>query len=41
VVLQLLDALCEGGREDWDWVAIALETQRRSGIASAQEPKTA
>lgn len=30
---QLLDAMCEGGRADWDWCALALEVQRRSGLA--------
>lgn len=30
---QLLDALCEGGRADWDWCAVALEVQRRSGLS--------
>ncbi|MFC5498942.1 NAD(P)-dependent oxidoreductase [Caenimonas terrae] len=30
---QLLDALCEGGRADWDWSAMALEVQKLSGMA--------
>lgn len=37
---QLLDALCEGGRAEWDWSAVALEVQQRCGlsIAQAMEP---
>jgi 2-hydroxy-3-oxopropionate reductase len=37
-VLDVLEALCDGGREDWDWCAIALEIQRRSGIAIPDNP---
>ncbi len=33
VVEELLDALCEGGRADWDWCAVALEVQRRGGMS--------
>jgi 2-hydroxy-3-oxopropionate reductase len=29
---QLLDALCEGGRADWDWCALALQVQQLSGM---------
>jgi len=29
---QLLDALCEGGRADWDWCALALQVQQQSGL---------
>jgi len=29
---EMLDSLCEGGRADWDWCAVALEVQRRSGM---------
>lgn len=40
VAEELLDVLCEGGRADWDWCALALEVQRRGGmeipIASTQ-----
>ena len=37
---QMLDALCESGRADWDWSAVALEAQQQSGMAtpSQQEP---
>jgi 2-hydroxy-3-oxopropionate reductase len=37
---QMLDALCESGCADWDWSAMALEVQKRSGMAipSQQEP---
>jgi 2-hydroxy-3-oxopropionate reductase len=37
---QMLDALCESGRADWDWSAAALEVQRQSGMAipSEKEP---
>ena len=28
----LLDAMCEAGRADWDWCAVALELQRRAGL---------
>lgn len=30
---QLLDALCESGRADWDWAALALQVQALSGKA--------
>ena len=33
VVEELLDALCEGGRADWDWCAVALEVQKRGGMS--------
>lgn len=33
VVEALLDALCEGGRADWDWCAVALEVQQRGGMS--------
>lgn len=29
---QMLDALCEGGRGDWDWCALALQVQALSGL---------
>ena len=37
---QLLNALCEGGRGDWDWCALALQVQKESGmtIPEAREP---
>ena len=40
VAEQLLDALCEGGRGDWDWSALALQVQQLSGMAipESQEP---
>lgn len=30
---QLLDELCGGGRADWDWCALALQVQQRSGLS--------
>lgn len=30
---QLLDALCDSGRGDWDWAALALQVQQLSGKA--------
>jgi len=30
---ELLNALCESGRGDWDWCAAALQVQARSGMA--------
>jgi 2-hydroxy-3-oxopropionate reductase len=33
VVEELLDALCESGRADWDWCAVALEVQKRGGMS--------
>lgn len=30
---QLLDALCESGRGDWDWCALALQVQQLGGMA--------
>jgi 2-hydroxy-3-oxopropionate reductase len=37
---QLLDALCEGGRSDWDWCALALQMQQQAGldIPAQREP---
>lgn len=37
---QMLDRLCESGRADWDWSAVALEVQQQSGMAipSEKEP---
>lgn len=35
---ELLDSLCESGRADWDWCAVALEVQRRSGMSIAETP---
>jgi 2-hydroxy-3-oxopropionate reductase len=37
---RLLDELCEGGRSDWDWSALALVVQQRSGlpVPESQEP---
>ena len=32
----LLDAMCEAGRADWDWCAIALELQRSAGLATPE-----
>lgn len=29
---RMLDALCEGGRADWDWSALALQVQVQSGL---------
>jgi 2-hydroxy-3-oxopropionate reductase len=29
----MVDAACEAGHADWDWSALALEVQRRSGLA--------
>ena len=38
---RLLDELCNDGRADWDWCALALESQRRSGldIPATKEPR--
>lgn len=33
VAEELLDALCEGGRADWDWCALALQVQLRGGMS--------
>lgn len=33
VAEQLLHALCEGGRGEWDWCAMALQVQQQSGMA--------
>ena len=33
---QLLDAMCNAGRADWDWCAIALELQREAGLDTPQ-----
>ncbi|TWO69454.1 NAD(P)-dependent oxidoreductase [Caenimonas sedimenti] len=37
---RLLDAMCEAGRADWDWCALALEVQRLGGmpIPATKEP---
>lgn len=35
----LLDAMCEAGRADWDWCAIALELQRDAGLDTPQSIK--
>lgn len=32
----LLDAMCNAGRADWDWCAIALELQREAGLDTPQ-----
>ena len=32
----LLDAMCETGRADWDWCAIALELQSEAGLDTPQ-----
>ncbi len=32
----LLDAMCNAGRADWDWCAIALELQREAGLDAPQ-----
>ena len=37
IMEELLDALCEGGRADWDWCAVALEVQRRGGMSIPHE----
>lgn len=39
VAEELLDALCEGGRADWDWCAVALEVQKRGGMAIPDSPE--
>jgi 2-hydroxy-3-oxopropionate reductase len=36
---RLLDELCEGGRADWDWSALALIGQSRSGLAVPDAPE--
>jgi 2-hydroxy-3-oxopropionate reductase len=33
VAERLLDELCEGGRADWDWCAVALRVQELAGLA--------
>lgn len=38
-VEELLDSLCEGGRAEWDWCAVALEVQKRSGMAIPASPQ--
>ena len=38
---QLLDALCEGGRGDWDWCALALQVQRQAGMDIPDSPEPA
>lgn len=35
---QLLDALCEGGRGDWDWCALALRVYELSGLPIPEAP---
>ncbi|AEG93814.1 NAD(P)-dependent oxidoreductase [Ramlibacter tataouinensis] len=39
---RLLDELCEGGRADWDWCALALQVQQMNGmpIPRQQEPSS-
>ena len=32
----LLDAMCNAGRADWDWCAVALELQRKAGLDTPQ-----
>lgn len=32
----LLDAMCDAGRADWDWCAVALELQREAGLDTPQ-----
>lgn len=39
VAEELLDALCEGGRADWDWCAVALEVQQRGGMSIPDSPE--
>lgn len=39
VAEQLLDAMCRGGRADWDWCAVALEVQRLSGVEIPDTPE--
>ena len=39
VAEQLLDAMCRGGRADWDWCAVALEVQRLSGMDIPDTPE--
>ena len=34
----MVDATCQNGRADWDWGAVVLEVQRRSGMAIPDEP---
>jgi 2-hydroxy-3-oxopropionate reductase len=36
---QLLDALCGGGRGDWDWCAVALQVQQLCGMAIPDAPE--
>ncbi|QJW84256.1 NAD(P)-dependent oxidoreductase [Ramlibacter terrae] len=38
---RLLDALCEGGRADWDWSAMALQAQAEAGLPIPGTPKKA
>lgn len=33
---RLLDAMCDAGRADWDWCALALELQREAGLDTPQ-----
>lgn len=34
---RMLDALCEGGKGDWDWCALALQVQLQSGLSIPTE----
>lgn len=36
---QLLDALCNGGRGDWDWCALALQVQAQAGMSIPDAPE--
>lgn len=36
---QLLNALCDGGRGDWDWNALALQVQQDSGLDIPDAPQ--
>ena len=38
---KLLDDLCDSGRADWDWCALALQIQRLSGMAVPETPEPA
>lgn len=38
---RLLDELCEGGRADWDWCALALRVQELSGLSIPDAPSPA
>lgn len=37
---RMLDEVCEGGRADWDWSALALRVQQMSGLAVPEQPES-